>query len=41
VIGADLRITGGLESKGEVQIDGQVGGDIRAQRIVIGEPKHL
>ena len=37
VIGADLRITGNLESKGEVQIDGQVEGDIRAQRIVIGE----
>jgi cytoskeletal protein CcmA (bactofilin family) len=37
IIGADLRITGNLESKGEVQIDGQVEGDIRAQRIVVGE----
>jgi cytoskeletal protein CcmA (bactofilin family) len=40
VIGADLRITGNLESKGDVRVDGQVEGDIRAQRIVIGEQAH-
>jgi cytoskeletal protein CcmA (bactofilin family) len=37
VIGADLTITGNLEAKGDIQIDGQVEGDIHAQRIVIGE----
>jgi cytoskeletal protein CcmA (bactofilin family) len=37
VIGPDLTITGNLESKGEVQIEGEVQGDIHAQRIVIGE----
>jgi cytoskeletal protein CcmA (bactofilin family) len=37
IIGTDLTITGNLESKGEVQVDGEVQGDIRAQRIVIGE----
>jgi len=37
VIGADLSITGNLESKGEVQIEGEIQGDIHAQRIVIGE----
>jgi cytoskeletal protein CcmA (bactofilin family) len=37
VIGVDLSITGNLESKGEVQVEGEVQGDIHAQRIVIGE----
>lgn len=37
VIGADLTIVGNLESKGEVQIDGDVQGDIHASRIIVGE----
>ena len=37
VIGAGLTITGKLESKGEVQIEGEVQGDVHAQHIVIGE----
>jgi cytoskeletal protein CcmA (bactofilin family) len=37
VIGADLKITGNLECRGEVQIDGHVEGNIQAQRIVIGK----
>src|SRR5215471_14747532 len=37
VIGADLSITGNLESKGEVQIEGEIQGDVHAQRIIIGE----
>lgn len=37
VIGADLTIVGNLESRGEVQIDGDVQGDIHAARIVVGE----
>lgn len=37
VIGADLTIVGNLESKGEIQIDGDVQGDVHAARIVVGE----
>lgn len=37
VIGADLTITGNLESKGEVQIEGDLQGDVNAAKIVIGE----
>lgn len=37
VIGPDLVITGNLVSKGEVQIDGEVQGDIHGTHIVIGE----
>jgi cytoskeletal protein CcmA (bactofilin family) len=37
VIGADLTITGNLESKGEVQIEGDLQGDVHAAKIVIGE----
>jgi cytoskeletal protein CcmA (bactofilin family) len=37
VIGADLTITGNLESKGEIQIEGEIQGDVHAARIVIGE----
>jgi cytoskeletal protein CcmA (bactofilin family) len=40
VIGADLTITGNLECKGELQIDGKVDGDIHAQRIIIGQGAH-
>jgi cytoskeletal protein CcmA (bactofilin family) len=36
-ISADLTIIGNLISQGEVQVDGEVQGDIQAQRIVIGE----
>lgn len=37
VIGADLVIHGNLTSKGEVQIEGEVQGDIYGTHIVIGE----
>lgn len=37
VIGADLTITGSLISKGEVQVDGTVEGDIHGSHVVIGE----
>jgi cytoskeletal protein CcmA (bactofilin family) len=37
VIGPDLTITGNLLSKGEVQIDGEVQGDIHGTYIVVGE----
>lgn len=37
VIGADVRIVGDIITKGEMQIDGQVDGDITCQRLVVGE----
>jgi hypothetical protein len=37
VIGPDLTIMGNLESQGEIQIEGEVQGDINAARIVVGE----
>lgn len=37
VIGADLVIHGNLTSKGEVQIEGEVQGDIHATHVVLGE----
>jgi cytoskeletal protein CcmA (bactofilin family) len=40
VIGAGLTITGNLECKGEVQIDGKVAGDVHAERIIIGQGAH-
>lgn len=37
VIGPDLVIHGNLTSKGEVQIEGEVQGDIHATHVVLGE----
>lgn len=37
VIGPDLTIVGNLVSKGEVQVDGEVQGDLFGSHIVIGE----
>jgi cytoskeletal protein CcmA (bactofilin family) len=37
VIGADLTIMGNLVSRGEVQVDGEVQGDIHGTNVVIGE----
>lgn len=37
VIGADVRIVGDIITQGEMQIDGQVEGDITCARLVIGE----
>lgn len=37
IISADLHIVGDLESGGEVQIDGEVSGDIRAKILLVGE----
>ena len=36
MIGTDLLVMGNLESKGEIQIEGQVQGDLKAGRIVVG-----
>lgn len=37
VIGPDVRIVGDIITQGEMQIDGQVEGDISCQRLVVGE----
>jgi len=41
VIGPDLCVMGNLESPGEVQIDGEVQGDVHASRIVVGAQGHI
>ena len=37
LLGADMTLTGDLVSEGEIQIDGTVDGDVRCDRLVIGE----
>lgn len=37
VIGPDVRIIGNILTQGEMQIDGQVEGDITCQTLVVGE----
>ncbi len=41
VIGPDLTIKGDLISKGELQVDGEVHGDIQGTRVVIGKSAHI
>jgi cytoskeletal protein CcmA (bactofilin family) len=41
VIGPDLTINGNLVSKGEVQVDGEVLGDIQGTYVVIGEKARI
>jgi cytoskeletal protein CcmA (bactofilin family) len=41
VIGPDLLITGNLISKGQVQIDGEVQGDIHSTHVVVGETARI
>jgi cytoskeletal protein CcmA (bactofilin family) len=41
VIGTDLTIMGNLVSRGEVQVDGEVQGDIHGTNIVIGEKARI
>lgn len=40
-IGADLVIVGNLLSKGEVQIDGEVQGDVHAVNVIVGETARI
>ena len=37
LIGPEIKITGNLISKGELRVDGDIEGDIRGVRLVIGE----
>lgn len=41
VIGPDLTIHGNLTSKGEVQVDGEVQGDIHGTYVVVGEKARI
>lgn len=37
VIGQDLSITGNMVSKGEIQIDGEIQGDIKSTHVIVGD----
>jgi len=37
IISADLKITGNLSSKGEIQVDGSILGDIQTKKLLVGE----
>ena len=37
IISADLTITGNLQSDGDIQIDGQVDGDVLSRSLTIGQ----
>ncbi len=37
IVGPDLTISGNLISKGELRVDGEIEGDIKGVRLVIGE----
>jgi cytoskeletal protein CcmA (bactofilin family) len=41
IIGPDLSIVGNLEGTGEVQVHGDVQGDIQAGRIVVGQQARI
>ena len=41
VIGPDLIITGNLVSKGQVQIDGKIEGDIHGSHVIVGESANV
>jgi cytoskeletal protein CcmA (bactofilin family) len=37
IVSANLRVTGDLESEGDIQIDGHVEGDVRSNSVTVGE----
>jgi cytoskeletal protein CcmA (bactofilin family) len=37
IIGEDLTVTGNVLSKGEVQVDGQIQGDVHCSSLIVGE----
>ncbi len=41
IISADLRVIGNLKSDGDLQVDGQVEGDIRTRSVIVGEGAHV
>jgi cytoskeletal protein CcmA (bactofilin family) len=41
VLGADLVIKGGIEGRGEIQLQGRAWGDVKVERLVVGEQAEL
>jgi len=41
IIGEDLAITGNVISKGEVQVDGQIEGDVHCGSLIVGEKAEI
>ncbi|MFP3920908.1 MAG: polymer-forming cytoskeletal protein [Dichotomicrobium sp.] len=41
IIGEDLAITGNVISKGEVQVDGQIEGDVHCASLIVGEKAEI
>jgi cytoskeletal protein CcmA (bactofilin family) len=41
VIGADLTIIGNLVSKGEIQVDGEIQGDLHGTHVIVGESSKI
>lgn len=37
VIGPDIKITGNLEASGDLKIEGNVEGDVRCRRLIVGD----
>lgn len=37
VLSSDLLITGNIQSSGDIQVEGQIEGDIRSQTLIVGE----
>lgn len=41
VLGPDLRIRGGIEGRGEIQLQGRAWGDVRVERLIVTETAEL
>ena len=41
IIGEDLTIKGNVISKGEIQVDGEIQGDIRCSSLLLGDKAHV
>src|SRR6516162_5150816 len=41
IIGEDLTITGNVTSKGEVQVDGEIQGDIHCSSLLLGDKSQV
>jgi cytoskeletal protein CcmA (bactofilin family) len=41
IIGEDLTVTGNVLSKGEVQVDGQIQGDVHCSSLIVGEKAEI
>lgn len=41
VLGPDLNIRGGIEGRGEIQLQGRAWGDVKVERLIVAEPAEL